>query len=227
MEKPIIIANWKMSKPKEGISSWFDAIEKDLLNKELALIICPPFPYLKDVQSEISRRNLSSICFLGAQDVSPFSDDPKHTGSVSAKDLKDFNVKYVIIGHSETRTDEKLTGDDVNAKIANALSSDILPVVCISNNKQLESLDSDYSGLIAYEPLEAIGSDHPQDPNTVSDFCKSVGEMFPQVTILYGGSVNGDNIQNYLNLDLISGVLIGNNSSNSNFLRSILSKYSK
>jgi len=122
MRKHLIIANWKMN-PGSIKEAVFFAREIDAEN----LVICPPFPFLEAVHKAIKKSS------LGAQDLF-YEDEGAFTGEVSARQLVDLGVKYVIIGHSERRrlgeTDEIIT-----KKVEAAIRNGITPILCVGETR--------------------------------------------------------------------------------------------
>ena len=203
MKEILIVANWKSNIAKKDIKNWLNDFSLIEFSDEINVILLPPFTLLDGISSYIKINDLRLS--LGAQDVSPFEDGP-YTGEISAIQLKEFG-EYVLIGHSERRTNFSETEELVNKKIDQAIKAGLTPIVCISDINQVKSLKSNQI-IIAYEPISAIGSDNPEEPKTVSDFCRQIKEII-DTKILYGGSVNSDNIKNYTNLNEIDGVLVG------------------
>lgn len=166
------------------------------------VVVFPPFTLL-DVMNGYVRVN--SLPFkIGAQDLSPF-DKGAFTGEVSASQIKEF-ADYVLIGHSERRKNFSESMEMVKNKIEKALSSKLKPIVCISNIEELEGLEGDL--VIAYEPLESVGTGNPADPNLVEVMAKKIKEKLNK-DVIYGGSVNAENVRSFIDLPSINGVLVG------------------
>lgn len=163
---------------------------------------------------------------LAVQNMSQF-EKGAYTGEISAQMLLDLNVKYAIIGHSERRQYFKETDLDVNAKTQQAIKNNIIPVVCVGETLeeyeaqktsqvieyQLKNSlkDVDLSKVIvAYEPIWAIGTGKTATPEQAQQVCKFIRKQTNKnLTILYGGSVSQENIEQLLNQADINGALVG------------------
>lgn len=233
--KKLIVGNWKM-KPLtyDEAERLVDKISA-FPNKDGAkIVLCPPFVWLTDLSHEAP----SGIEF-GAQDV--FWENPKKggafTGEISAAMLKNSNVKYVILGHSERRNILGETDEIINKKITIVIHSGLNPILCIGEPKNVsrkgfeavasfltKQIGSDLMGVknsglrklvIAYEPYWAIGSGVPQDTKDASDIAEFIKKFINQkykiknIPVLYGGSVNSSNAKDYLSLRNINGLLVG------------------
>lgn len=224
--KKIIIGNWKMNpaSQKEAVEL-FDAIKTGAQNSGAEVVICPPYIYL----SELKAKPGADLC-LGAQNVS-LESKGAFTGQISASQLKDLGVEYVLIGHSEVRNYLRETDEVINRKTHASLKADVKPVICIGEDegddkiavltKQLmEGLIDilDVSNvIIAYEPVWAIGTGNnctaEETQSTVllikKILTKMFGENAKQIRVIYGGSVNSSNAQDYLKNGGVDGLLLG------------------
>lgn len=171
--------------------------------KDAEVLIFAPFTLL-DVLSGYVKINDLPIQ-IGAQDISPF-DSGAYTGEINAEQIKEF-ASFVLIGHSERRLNFSETNEIVNKKIEKALSVNLKVMVCVSELDQVKALETDNLS-IAYEPLSAIGSGDPENPQDVIDFVNKIKEI-KNVNIVYGGSVNSNNVNKYTSLNNINGVLVG------------------
>ena len=188
MNKKLIIANWKMnpatSDEAEELSRATQVGAHGL--RGLEVVLCPPFPYLAAVNLQIS------IVRLGAQDCF-YEQKGAYTGAVSPAMLKDIGCEYVIIGHSERKQYFGETDEIINKKIKAALKAGLKVVLCIGEDtrdsfdsrgrwtheldpKVKEQLVGALLGIkksqisnvvIAYEPVWAIGTGNPANPDDV------------------------------------------------------------
>lgn len=196
-----IIANWKAYKTLEEAISWMDVFLKNKLqNDSLNVIVAAPFPFLMLLSKMIlSARNVA----LAAQDVSMF-DEGAYTGEVTARMLQG-RVSYVIIGHSERRTNNSENDNVVSKKIEQAVKYDLSPILCIQNE---QNVIPQKTAFVAYEPVESIGTGKNENLNNVVTLKKKLN--LPQnAKFLYGGSVNSENINQYTSSPEIDGCLIG------------------
>ena len=172
--KLIIAGNWKMNKTVvEGLDLVQD-LKRELVNiKEVDIVVCPPFTAL----GEVSKAILNSNIRLGAQNMSEHNYGA-YTGEIAAGMLKEFSVRYVILGHSERRQYQKETDDLIAKKALAAHAAQIKPIVCVGetleereagNTEKIveRQIKGSLAGLtaeqmeetiIAYEPVWAIGT---------------------------------------------------------------------
>ena len=219
------IANWKMFGDLRTLNSLDKVIKFSKINKnKFKLIYCPPNTLIRPMSKRLKNSNLE----VGAQNCHENDDYGAFTGQVNSKMLKSVGAKYVILGHSENR---KAGEDDnlVNLKIKSALKAGLKIIFCVGESlsekknkkttqvlkkqieKGLQSIKNKSKIIIAYEPVWSIGTG--LIPKS-EDLIKSVlliknrfGRKSPK--ILYGGSVNGDNINQLKNIKSIDGFLIG------------------
>lgn len=201
------IANWKANKTLTEALSWADSFIQLLRTNPLitnCIIICPSFPLIYPLKDKFKEfKNIH----LGAQDVSQF-EQGTYTGEVTAKNLFGL-VNFTIIGHSERRKNFSESDDIVIKKFQLANKYQIKSFYCIS------SLDHSFPQeveFLCYEPIESIstgdglGKNQPVD-NVLS--LKSKLNLKPTTKFVYGGSVNEDNIKDYLKTPEIDGFLVG------------------
>ena len=173
---------------------------------------------------------------LGAQNVY-WEDKGAFTGEVSAEMLISCNVSHVIIGHSERRQLFGETNETVNKRTMKALSSGLTPIMCIGetieqrNNDEtlailreqlmvgLNEINSENINkmIFAYEPVWAIGTGERAEPNQIAEAHHAIRNVLTDagatdaasIPILYGGSVNGNNVKELLKIKEVNGYLIG------------------
>ncbi len=205
------------------------AYSKNFKKVKNEIVIASDFSSLSAVSEIIKKSSLK----LGAQDLATELVGA-YTGEVSAKSLKQLGVKYVLIGHSERRTYFKEDSVLLKLKLKVALSSGLVPVLCIGENlseykakkthsvlrRQLNevlsdlTISSDNALVIAYEPIWAIGSGRAMDSQEAEAnhvFIKGVlAEIIGQIPkVLYGGSVNSKNAAEFLEWPNVDGLLVG------------------
>ena len=206
MRKQFFVANWKSHKTIEETKEWFSDMSLRLhelnISEEQKVIVCPPYPLLSFCYESISQHHLPIA--LGAQDISPFPEGA-YTGAVSAKLLREL-VTYTIIGHSERRQYFSETVEVLSEKVKMALASGIEPIYCVSNKE--EKIPQGVK-IVAYEPLSAIGSGHPDSPEDAEAVAKFLKENNAIAQVLYGGSVTPEDVRTYMELPSIDGVLVG------------------
>lgn len=132
MNKFLVIANWKMNldlKSSEKLAKKITT--RKSLSKKIKLVICPTFISLEQVGQVLKNTNIS----LGSQDVF-WQDDGSFTGEVSAPMLKKIGCSYIILGHSERRQFLGETDEVVNKKLKSVLDNNLIPIVCVGENKE-------------------------------------------------------------------------------------------
>lgn len=205
MKKPFIIGNWKCNPTSLAEAQRiFNSVKKGIKNvKNAEVVICPPFIYLP-----VLRTRGSQDCF--------WEDSGAYTGEISPLMLKKLGVKYVIIGHSERRKYFNETDEMVNKKIKAALKQDLRPILCIDNISQIKN---DLKGIskkelrnliLAYEPLFAIGTGKSCGIEKARRMKLLIQKKLKgNIPILYGGSVNSQNAQDYIKKAGFQGLLVG------------------
>jgi len=231
--KPLIAGNWKMNGSRASARSLLDGVLQGVQSVKAAEVaVCPPFVYLADVEAMLQ----GSPVAWGAQNLSP-EESGAFTGEIAGSMLNDFNCKYVIVGHSERRT---LYGEDdalVAKKYAVALEAGLIPILCIGETleerekgitedvcaRQLKAVIDEVGiaklgeGVIAYEPVWAIGTGKTATPEQAQDVHAFIRSQLAtedqgvadKVRIQYGGSMNAGNAKELLAMADIDGGLIG------------------
>lgn len=203
--KFLVIANFKSHKTKAEISAWQKQVANSLLTTDqLEAVYCPPMPYL-------SLDPESSSLALGAQDVSPYPAG-SYTGAVNADQLKEFGVKYAIVGHSERRRYFHETAQDVASKVRELLSVGITPLVCMERDQiapQFGALDDEDVDkcVFCFEPSADIGGTTIAPLTLIQEVFSEIRGFAPNSSVVYGGSVTPNNITDLLPLKL-GGVLV-------------------
>lgn len=206
----LIILNHKMNLNLDEIKEY----EKIL--RDYNLVVMPQTPYM----GIFTNGNYT----LGSQCVSEYT----ATGGVSAESLVHLKVKYVLVGHIERRNILKDTDDIIRDKILECVNNDITPILCIGDNTEesneelklqidnvLQNIDIDKKKIIiAYEPINNIGTDKHININKVNNKLISIKNYINNKyntnnKILYGGSVNSNNINDLKELEVLDGVIVG------------------
>lgn len=232
--KLIVAGNWKMNKTVAEGLDLVSGLKRELTNiKEIDIVVCPPFTALADV----SRAILDSNIRLGAQNMSE-QNFGAFTGEIAAGMLKEFSVRYVILGHSERRQFYRETDELVAKKALAAHTASLKPIVCVGElleeregNRTEEVVARQLKGslaglsksqveetIIAYEPVWAIGTGRnatPQQAQDVHAFIrKQLTSLYDEnvarrVRIQYGGSVKASNARELLKQADVDGALVG------------------
>ena len=232
MRKVIIAGNWKMNKTISESVEFIEELKKEELDKEVECVVCAPFISLE----RLSVASKNTAIKLGAQNVSQY-DNGAYTGEISTSMLKDLNMEYVILGHSERRQYFLETNEVINQKVQKVLSSKMTPILCVGetleeresgkmNNVIATQIKEGLANLsfeqakgvvVAYEPIWAIGTGKTatsDQANEMAMFIRNqLRELFQDVaediSILYGGSVKPDNIKEIMAQSDIDGALVG------------------
>jgi len=206
-------------------------------DSQARIIVAAPFVYLSALAK------ISSKVELAAQDIF-YKEKGPFTGEISPSMLKNFGVKLAIIGHSERRQLFSETDKDVNEKLKTALAAGLSVAVCVGEKekmvwgkasslilKQVKAalLKIDLKKekgriLIAYEPIWAIGTGESATPDYASRVAGLIKKSFPELPVLYGGSVNGGNIKEFMAARGIAGALVGGASLKLDETKAILNK---
>jgi triosephosphate isomerase (TIM) len=232
--KLIIAGNWKMNKTVAEALDLVRSLRIELANvKEVDIVVCPPFTAL----SEVSKAILDSNIRLGAQNMSEHKGGA-HTGEIAAEMLKEFSVRYVILGHSERRQYQKEPDALIARKAAAVHAASLKPIVCVGETlaereagqmqKVLEtqvrgslaglSKEQMVETIVAYEPVWAIGTGKTATTAQAQEthaFIRGVLEkMFEEavarrVRIQYGGSVKPSNAHELMSQADVDGALVG------------------
>ena len=236
--RPIIAGNWKMNNNKAEAKALIEGIVagvKDLdAGKMPEVVVAPTYTALWQVHDGI--KSTPSIA-LAAQNVNPNASGA-YTGEVSLDMLADFDVKFVIIGHSERRQMFNESDEFINEKAKAILAKGLIPIICCGETleqreagvtdthlagqitKALKDLTAEQveKSVIAYEPIWAIGTgkscDSVEANRTIGEIRKVVAKLYSQDTadkirILYGGSVKPSTIVEQMAQSEIDGGLIG------------------
>ena len=232
MRRPIIAGNWKMHKTIAEALEFVNEVKDRVNNDKVEAVICAPFTLLKDLKQATKGTNIK----IGAQNMH-FEEKGAFTGEISPLMLKELDMDYVVIGHSERRQYFNETDETVNKKVLKALEVGIDPILCVGETleereagntkdvckvqveKALENVSKEDLAkvVIAYEPVWAIGTGKTatsEDANDVIAYIREVvanlyGELANEVRIQYGGSVKPSNVAEIMNQSDIDGALVG------------------
>jgi triosephosphate isomerase (TIM) len=232
--KLIIAGNWKMNKTVAEGLDLVRGLKIELANvKEVDIVVCPPFTALESVGKAI----LDSSIRLGAQNLSEHNGGA-YTGEIAAGMLKEFSVRYVILGHSERRLYQKEPDALIARKAAAVHAASLKPIVCIGEtldereaDQMQKVLETQVRGslagltkeqmeetIVAYEPVWAIGTGKTATTAQAQEAHAFVRgllvKMFDEtvarhVRIQYGGSVKPSNARELMSQPDVDGALVG------------------
>ena len=233
----IFVSNLKMYLSLKETESLVKEVLKGLeeleeKSKDLKIIICPSSPAINTVKKIINNPkykilNTKYKIQVGGQDLF-WQDRGAYTGQISPLMLRELGVSYAIIGHSEKRALGE-TDELINKKVKKSLKAGIVPVVCVGETaeerkggQQKKAVARDLTGglaeikgeelkklVIAYEPIWAIGPGKHCQPRDAEIMAEFIREKIGNVSVIYGGSVDSSNIQNFVAKPAIDGVLVG------------------
>ncbi len=230
----LLIANWKMHYGPIKAGGWIRAFRRERLPKDVDIAVAVPHVSMAAARASLGR---ASIPALAAQNCF-WSDDGAFTGEISPSMLEEFGVQYCLVGHSERRMLLGETDEMIAKKASFLQKSGISPIICVGEtelqqkkgegNKVVRqqvvaalascSASSKTPVIFAYEPVWAIGTGKPCSAQKAKEMHelirgvveKKMGSTTAQNTrIIYGGSVDANNINEYLTTTGINGALVG------------------
>ena len=238
--KKIIAGNWKMNKTKAQTADFIKALA-DVPDYGNTIVLCVPFT---DIATAVSCARGTAM-HIGAQNVH-WAENGAFTGEISAEMLREENVEYVIIGHSERRQLFGETDESVRMRVKAAVNAGLIPIVCVGETLEKreagkteavikEEIVNGFAGItpdemkktvIAYEPIWAIGTGKTATTEQAEEVCAGIrvciAEVYDEATaeairIQYGGSVNAGNAAELFAQADIDGGLVGGASLKADF----------
>jgi triosephosphate isomerase len=236
--RPLIAGNWKMNFDHLRSIAFVQKLgwtlkDAKYSSAQVEVAVFPPFTDIRSVQTTIEADRMDFA--FGAQDLSAF-DSGAHTGDISGEFLAKLGCTYVIVGHSERRSDHGEDDAVVAAKTAAAIRHRLVPIICVGETREdrdahgasavpvaqlrtvIGSLSKDADIVVAYEPVWAIGSGEAATPGEAQEVCAALRETLQEVMgvpaaertrILYGGSVKSQNIASFMREKDVDGALVG------------------
>jgi triosephosphate isomerase len=232
--KLIIAGNWKMNKTVAEALALVQDLKMELANvTEVDIVVCPPFTALCEVAKALRDSNIR----LGAQDMSQHNPGA-YTGEIAAEMLKEFGVRYVILGHSERRQYQKESDELISKKAQAAHAASLQSIICVGETlaereagQMKQVLEIQVGGsltglskeqmaetIIAYEPVWAIGTGKTATTAQAQEahaFIRGLlVKLFDEATarrvrIQYGGSVRPSNARELMSQPDVDGALVG------------------
>lgn len=230
--RPLVAGNWKMNGTiarLEEVRAIGQAFNGDT-GEYVDGLICPPATLISRAAGVLE----NTPVLVGGQDCHE-KEHGAHTGDISAAMLKEAGATFVIVGHSERRTDHHETDAMVRSKAEAAIAVGLTAIVCIgetlAQRQSGETLDlltrqlegsvppgaTEATVVIAYEPVWAIGTGLTPTQQDVAEahahirarLTAKIGAKASKMRILYGGSVKPDNARQLLHIDNVDGALVG------------------
>lgn len=245
MRRKIIIGNWKMNYTDTEARTFLVGLKESIDVSSIDVCVAPPFTSLKSAREILDGTGIS----IGAQNVF-YEEAGSYTGEISADMLKDLNVEYCIVGHSERRKHFNETDNIVHRKVMTLIENNIKPIICIgedidirNNGNYLEYIENELRTaidnidirkvkdmIIAYEPIWAIGTGKSATSDEAESVCSELRylvqtmygtEVSESIRILYGGSVTSNIAEEFVHEPNIDGFLVGGASLNMDFAQII------
>ena len=228
----LIAGNWKMNGLLKDGTALAAALRDGCAGLPCDLLVCPPATLLQSVAGILA----GSPIAIGGQDCHA-APHGAHTGDISAPMLRDVGVGWVILGHSERRAEHHETDEIVREKALAAIEAGLTPIVCVGETEEqrqsgretevvgwqlIGSLPKGFTGVVAYEPIWAIGTGRTATEVDVAtmhaflreELVRQFGWAGQTIRILYGGSVKPDNAAAILAVEHVGGALVGGASLN-------------
>ncbi len=227
--RPLIAGNWKMNGLKADGLALARALRAGAAGISAELLVCPPVTLMAGVGEVLS----GSPVALGGQDCAA-KGLGAHTGDIAAVMLADLGCRYVIVGHSERRSDHGETDAIVRAKAEAALNAGLIPIICLGETEaerdrgeahavcarqlagSLPKQSTAANTVVAYEPVWAIGTGRTPSSADVAAIHGHLRQALAKhsveaagIRLLYGGSVKPVNARELLELPDANGALIG------------------
>jgi triosephosphate isomerase len=230
---PLVAGNWKMNGDIGSAEELLTDLKAGLSANapKCEIVICPPFTLLQHVGKLL---NKNKYLYLGAQDCSEYGVGA-YTGDISPRMLSDLGCRYVVLGHSERRTRLQESNVIIKRKAAQAIHEGLIPIVCVGESLnerqegraqkavQTQISRSLPTGLepselvVAYEPIWAIGTGKIPTTAQISQIHLTIRQSlqtkcargYESVRLLYGGSVNPQNVGEIIRIPNVDGCLVG------------------
>lgn len=230
--RPVVIGNWKMNMNQEETKNFFNKFFKKYKENAVEAGFCVPFTALP-ATTDFKNKGIK----IGAQNFYP-QDQGAFTGEISLKMLKEYDIDYVIVGHSERRSIFNENDELIREKLEKVIAEKITPIFCLGETseereekktkkvlkRQLESAFVNISSgdaektIVAYEPVWAIGTGKNATKEIANEAIAYIREWFKEkysaktserIRIQYGGSVKPENISEFMEMPDIDGALVG------------------
>jgi triosephosphate isomerase len=227
--KPLIAGNWKMFGRMSDLGeiSALDAAVGAAASR-VDTLICPPAAFIAPAAHQARGTGV----LIGAQDCSTVAADSARTGELSAGMLADAGAKYVIVGHSERRTQHGESNETVRLKAEAGVAAGLIPIVCVGETRAerddgrvtdvigaqvRESVPESAAIVVAYEPVWCIGGDRTPTPVEIGEVHSLIRSVLAErfgaeasgIRVLYGGAVSPKNAGEIFAVDGVDGALVG------------------
>lgn len=226
--KKIIVANLKMEMDVKDLNEYLKSIIGKINNSRV--VICPSSVYVPYFLKHHFSVGVQNICE---------NNQGNYTGEISAKQVSSLGIKYSLVGHSERRINYYEDNDSISKKINCLLENDITPILCIGETNEEKNLlktnkilkselvsclnnfkkEQISKIIIAYEPIWAVGSNRVPTMAEIRNTVKYIKELIKKIydvdiKVLYGGSINSNNIEKINKIECIDGIMVGSSATN-------------
>ena len=225
--RQLIAGNWKMNGLHQDGLALAQAVRNGADALPCDILLCPPATLLAAIAQAVA----GSPVMTGGQDCHALQRGA-HTGDIGAAMLRDAGATWVIVGHSERRADHMENDPIVQHKAVTASAAGLTPIICVGETEQHRlsgnaevvvasqidgSIPPDFNGVVAYEPVWAIGTGRTATEDDVvamhkiirDQLISTLGDAGRTIRILYGGSVKPGNAAALLALPEVGGALVG------------------
>lgn len=232
--RTLLIANWKMHYGPMKAGGWVRAFRRERLPKEIDIAVAVPHVSLAAARASLGRASIPAL----ASQNSFWAQEGAFTGEVSPNMLQEFGVQYCLVGHSERRALLGETDEMVGKKAVALQSSGIVPVICVGENEAQnkkgevnkvlrQQVTAAVAGLkpegktpfvFAYEPIWSIGTGKACPAQKAKEAHEVIrmaiqkkfsATVADKVRVIYGGSVDANNISEYITTTGVNGALVG------------------
>ena len=225
--RQLIAGNWKMHGLSQDAVALAKGVAAGASGLACDLLVCPPAVHVAAVAAALA----GSVLAVGGQDCHQ-EKQGAHTGDVSAPMLRDIGASWVILGHSERRQNHGETNELIREKTLAAVAAGLTPIVCVGETEDqraggqqedtvgwqlIGSLPKPFTGVVAYEPVWAIGTGKTATEADVAamhqfirdELVRQFGDAGHGIRILYGGSVRPAHAASLLAVPPVGGALVG------------------
>jgi triosephosphate isomerase (TIM) len=225
--RQLIAGNWKMHLMAAEAVALAKGVAAGATGLACDLLVCPPAVHIAAVAQAVA----GSVVAVGGQDCHQ-AKQGAHTGDVAAPMLRDVGATWVVLGHSERRQNHGETDELIREKTLAAVGAGLTPIVCVgetadqrAGGQETEvvgwqlagSLPKPFTGVVAYEPVWAIGTGKTATDADVAtmhafireELVRQFGDAGQEILILYGGSVRAANAASLLAVPHVGGALVG------------------
>lgn len=224
--KKIIVANLKMDMDATEISEYLKSIIGKIGGSNI--IICPSAIYVPYFLKHRFSIGMQNVCE---------ENTGNYTGEISARQVSSLGIKYSLVGHSERRINYYEDNNSISKKINSLFENNMIPILCVGETNEEKNLlktnkilkselvtclsdvnkENISKIIIAYEPIWAVGSKRIPTMAEIKSTVKYIKELIKKIydvdiKVIYGGSINSNNIEKIKKIECLDGIMIGSSS---------------